>query len=109
MTFDNLSKLYHPDNQFLLSDDADLILWSKFNGYLNKLLIPKTNQEIFDKLIELAKQEDPKDKINSYMDHLNSPFNLDKKNLPFKFPTLPKSASQELLNEESQLAKSGTW
>lgn len=107
----NLSRLYHSDNQFLFSDEACSVLWTQFKDYLNKLLVNKTNQTIFDSIVELAKQENPKTKIESYMDQLNSQVDMYRKIFPFKYSTTPRGSQEQLLDSSeltSSLTKSGT-
>ncbi|OIZ94966.1 hypothetical protein A1D18_02350 [Candidatus Rickettsiella isopodorum] len=115
LTSANLSQLDDPDNRFLFSDDANHILWSQFKDYLNRLLIDETNQSIFDQIIQLAKQENPKTEIEHYMNQLNSQPDTWRKNFPSNLSnisTLPKGrGSQEQLldlNELNSLTKSGT-
>ncbi|MDD4892515.1 MAG: hypothetical protein PHH73_00750 [Candidatus Rickettsiella isopodorum] len=112
LTSANLSQLDDPDNRFLFSDDANHILWSQFKDYLNRLLIDETNQSIFDQIIQLAKQENPKTEIEHYMNQLNSQPDTRRKNFPSNLSTLPKGrGSQEQLldlNELNSLTKSGT-
>lgn len=113
LTTDNLNQLNHP-NHFLLSDDAHTILWTQFKRYLDKLLIDQTNQTILDKIIKLAKQENPKDKIKDYMDQLNSQAATTGPQYPVKskFSTAPRGRSQEQLLTSSEFnysfQKSGT-
>lgn len=112
LTPTNLNLLKDPNNQFLISDDANSILWTHFKNYLNRLLIDKTNQSIFDSILQLAKQENPKTEIQHYMNQLNSQADMYRKIFPFKPSSTPRKSSKEhLLDPEelhASLNKSGT-
>lgn len=126
LTSSNRFKLHNDDNQFLLSDEAYSLVWHPLEAHLPKLPDDK-KQSVFDRIIDLLQQENPKENIENFMsEELNSDSNkfrsrTNSENKPYrsrvnsanKFYTAPAQdqksrGSIENLLSSSSLPKSGT-
>lgn len=72
LTADNRSQLVDAKNQFLLKNEAYPLVWHPLETYLSTLSNINEKQSLFDRIIELAQQEDPAEKIKSYLRELNA-------------------------------------
>ncbi|MGC1853918.1 MAG: hypothetical protein WA659_00870 [Candidatus Aquirickettsiella sp.] len=71
LTCDNRSKLWAKENQFLLRNEAYLLVWRPLETYLPQLENIDERQSAFDRLINLSQQENPEEKIESLIQELN--------------------------------------
>lgn len=72
LTADNRSQLVDAKNQFLLKNEAYTLVWHPLETYLPTLSNINEKQSLFDRIIELAQQEDPAEKIKSYLSEINA-------------------------------------
>jgi hypothetical protein len=104
LTAENLRRLEDDSvHQFLLSPEARESIWEPLKDYLTRLLITQPHQLIFERIIELGKNENPIVNIEKYLNDLNSDIDYFSRKLSQRCSTLPRISSQPLL-EPDQIA-----
>ena len=98
LTPNNQSKLCHTDNQFLLSNEAYTLAWRPLETYLPQLANINERQSVFDHIIDLAQQENPAEKIETYLLELTPESDRHRKHRDFKFNTAPPANTRNNLN-----------
>lgn len=71
LTFDNRNKLLDAESQFLLENEAYTLVWRPLETHL-ATLFDVERQLVFDRIIDLAQQENPAEKIKNYIHELNA-------------------------------------
>lgn len=89
LTPTNRIELCNDNNQFLLSNAAYNLVWRPLETYLPTLAQIDEGQSVFDRIIDLAQQENPEENIKKYLDELNSEPNLPRVHHDVKFNTAP--------------------
>ncbi|WP_342219445.1 hypothetical protein [Rickettsiella endosymbiont of Miltochrista miniata] len=98
LTDDNRSKLLDSANQFLLESEAYVLVWRPLETYLPQLADVNERQSVFDHIIDLAQQENPAEKIETYLLELNPESNRPRKHRDLKFNTAPPANTRNNLN-----------
>jgi hypothetical protein len=96
LTPTNRIEFCNDNNQFLLSNDAYNLVWRPLETYLPTLAEIDEGQDegqsVFDRIIDLAQQENPEEKIERYLNELNSEFDMPRVRHEVKFSTAPPAS-----------------
>lgn len=113
LTSTNRIELHNDNNSFLLNGEAYRLVWHPLASHWPTLDHVDEKQSIFDRIIALAQQENPEEKIKNYMGERLNPGSSPRVHHDVKYNTAPAAVSRHdsqdnLIPEANRLIKQPT-